>query len=236
MKKKRDKNPIVYLIVLFFLALAASAVLSIALQVLGFSVELAGALGRIAVGIVLYILMIRHFRPLNNFRGLKVMLPGLIMALYKIPLHYITGGTELGKLTLGVLILGFAPAIFEEVIFRGIFISKLKEKYRSNMTVLLVSSLVFALVHLTNAVAADLISVLFQVFFAFCFGLIFGGIYLCTEDLASVILLHGLIDTMSYIFPGKAVTNLTLVFAVCVILAIAGCYGLYLTAKKGEAE
>jgi membrane protease YdiL (CAAX protease family) len=62
---------------------------------------------------------------------------------------------EFYPFTAEILLLGLAPAVFEEVVFRGIFISNLKESGKSDMEALLIPALFFGIIHLTNIAGAD---------------------------------------------------------------------------------
>lgn len=134
------------IIVGFLLAGVVAGVLSL----IGCDSETSGAVARILIGSVFLAIFHKSFNLKNSFKGLVPMLPILLLALYKIPYHFISGGSEINVITVTVLLLGFAPAVFEEVVFRGIFISNLKKKYKNPITVVMISAVVFGLVHLTN--------------------------------------------------------------------------------------
>ena len=128
MKQFSRKHPIVFCILLFFAALLAAVPFSALGRGFGTGEE-GGAIGRLVVGAVLLLLFRRCFRPDRLFSGLVWLLPALLFPLWNIVYH-LTAGMGALKSFDGLLIaclLGLAPAVFEEVIFRGILIAKLRE-------------------------------------------------------------------------------------------------------------
>ena len=142
MRKFAEKSPIIFEIVLVAAAFMLAAAIGLICQMIGFENELSMAIGRILAGILL-ILIFRHcFDFSKQFRGLVVMLPALVFALWNIANHFITKG-GFNPFTFDILILGLAPAVFEEVLFRGIFIHNLKAGGKSDMAALMIPALLF---------------------------------------------------------------------------------------------
>ncbi len=95
------------------------------------------------------------------------------------------------------------PGIWEEIAFRGVMIPMLSKKYSQKKTII-VSSVVFGLVHGFNIITllligANPIGVLFQVIYAAFLGISFAYMYLKTESLLPGIILHYLIDSVGLI-------------------------------------
>ena len=191
------------------------------------------AIGRILAGILMLLVFRRCFDFSKQFKGFVVMLPALVFALWNIANHFITKG-DFNPFTLEVLILGLASAIFEEVIFRGIFIHNLKAAGRSDMAALTIPALLFGVIHLTNAVNGDILQALVQTGYAVVVGLVFGAIYIRTGDLFSVILAHAAIDITNRIFMGAAITPVPVIIAFIVMLAIMALYAFKLVLGRAN--
>ena len=95
----------------------------------------------------------------------------------------------------------FLVALSEEFLFRGITFEAFPKRgkwwtgRRGTILVLLLSSLWFGLYHFRLAGWS-------YVFLATLAGLVYGGLYLKTESLAPPMLLHGLLDTVKFLFYG----------------------------------
>ena len=97
-----------------------------------------------------------------------------------------------------VTVVVMAP-IFEEVLFRGILLESLRARY-GVVAALMLSSLLFAVIHFHLTVAVN----------AFFMGLILGYIYLETNSLWSVIFLHALNNTISYVLMALGYASLSM--------------------------
>lgn len=86
-----------------------------------------------------------------------------------------------------VTVVVMAP-LFEEVIFRGVLLESTRAKY-GVMVAWLVSSAIFGIVHVHPTVAVN----------AFFIGLVLGFIYLRTDSLWSVIILHAVNNGIAYL-------------------------------------
>jgi membrane protease YdiL (CAAX protease family)/predicted permease len=95
-----------------------------------------------------------------------------------------------------LFIIMLIPGIWEEVSFRGI-ISTLNLRRYSQMTVVIVVSIIFGLFHFFNLIAGnDLVSTGIQVIYAAMFGFLFGYLFVKTKSLIPSIILHYLIDSL----------------------------------------
>ncbi len=234
MKKFAAKSPILFEIIIIIAAFLLAAAFGLAAQMVGFANDPAMAVGRIIAAIVLLIIFRSCLKDGKQFSGFLVMLPALLFALWNVANHFITKG-DFNPLTAEILILGLAPAIFEEVVFRGIFIHNLKESGKSDMAALLIPALIFGLIHITNAVNGSIIQALVQAGYAVVVGLVFGAVYIRTGDLFSVMLAHAAIDITNHVFAGASSTPVPAVIAFVVLLAVEAAYAFMLVSKKKSA-
>ncbi len=235
MKKFATKSPIIFEIVLIVAAFVLALAFGLASQIIGFDNELAMAVGRILAGLVLLIIFRSCLKNGKQFSGFLIMLPALGFALWNVANHFLTKG-DFNPLTTEILILGLAPAIFEEVVFRGIFIDNLKKSGKSDMAALLISALFFGLIHMTNAVNGNIPQALVQTGYSIVVGLVFGAIYIRTGDLLSVMIAHAAIDITNQIFAAASNTPVPLIIAFIVVLAAEAAYAFVLVSKGKPAE
>ena len=87
-----------------------------------------------------------------------------------------------------VLMLAVLAPVMEEVLFRGILLESVREKYSSGRAIV-VSALMFGVIHIIPQ----------QVVNAFVIGLILGFIYVRTDSLWPVIIIHALNNAMAYV-------------------------------------
>lgn len=98
----------------------------------------------------------------------------------------------------GVLI-GFA----EEILCRGFAVKMLRDSGKSERTVMVLSSLMFALLHSTNILSGQaLVTVLLTIVFAFVFGVCMYLTLRVTGNLIWPMLLHGLYDPALFLSTG----------------------------------
>lgn len=111
----------------------------------------------------------------------SVVLEPLLELLPEVPNAYGRGAWAI------VTVVVMAP-LFEEVIFRGVLLESTRAKY-GVMVAWLVSSAIFGIVHVHPTVAVN----------AFFIGLVLGFIYLRTDSLWSVIILHAVNNGIAYL-------------------------------------
>lgn len=100
------------------------------------------------------------------------------------------------------------PGIWEEVSFRGI-ISTLNLRRYSQMTVVIIVSIIFGLFHFFNLLAGqDLVSTGIQVIYAAMFGFLFGYLFIKTKSLIPSIILHYLVDSLGLLFTNVIFDNI----------------------------
>lgn len=133
--------------------------------------------------------------------GLKKLIPALLILLAYILLNVkkfgydFQGHTVILSLTLTATCLG---AFAEEIFFRGYVFGLLRQKGYSTYKGIIVSSLLFAGLHIANIFRfEDAWSVLNQVGFAFLIGIILCSIFALTKNLLIVSLYHFIINIPS---------------------------------------
>lgn len=100
---------------------------------------------------------------------------------------------------ISVIIYALFIGIYEETLFRGIIQNLLVEKYSENRRELiisiLISSLIFGLLHFTNfLMGQDILTTLMQVVQTIALGFLLGSVYAVSDNLWSVIFLHSFYD------------------------------------------
>lgn len=236
MKKISEKHPVISVIILFVLGILLGGIVAGVLNALGFANEVSTSIARILIGIVFLAINFRKFKFSNSFKGLVPMIPVLLLAIYKIPYHFISGGGTPNAITVPVLLIGLAPAVFEEILFRGIFVFNLKKKYNNSITIVFISALVFSLVHLTNIMGMDTVSLFIQLIMAFVVGVVLGAVYLKTGDLVSVIVAHFAIDVLGGIFYGGNMTPQYFMVIMIALWIIETVYGFVLATKANAGN
>ena len=230
MKSFSTKYPIIFGFVLFFVAIFAAAIPAAVIGGGAISVDVAGAIGRILVGLVLIVVFHSCFHWSRSFSAQGLALPVLGIMAWNVVYHLVSGsGFVSPSLLPNAILCALAPGIFEEVIFRGILIDRLQKSGESPRYVLIASALLFGVIHLTNALGMDLPSLLVQALYSTVIGLFLGAIYIRSSDIATVILAHTAIDFSNQIFatqPTSASIPMILVFVA--VLAALLAYSLWL--------
>ena len=146
------------------------------------------SVGRIAVGIALLILYRKAFAGQGHGKNLILVLPALLFAVWNIWYNLSSEASFGGKIfILEALLTASAPALFEEVLFRGILLFNLRKNGSSDLKCLLISSMIFSVIHLINFVGADLASVALQAGYAFVIGMVLAAVYLRNNSILQVI-------------------------------------------------
>ncbi|WP_099203588.1 CPBP family intramembrane glutamic endopeptidase [Miniphocaeibacter massiliensis] len=127
-----------------------------------------------------------------------------------------------------LLIFTVFVGISEELFFRGIILNILSEK--SKRYAILVSAILFSILHLTNIAGGISIKyVVLQVVFSFIFGVVAGQITVISRSLLPAIIWHFTHDFIAFL-TGNELSKKTIIVLVvqCVILLI---YSVYLSKK-----
>ncbi len=235
MKKTLAQKPVLFTVLLFLAAMFAAAAFTVVFSSAGLSSDIASSIGRLIIAAAMMVIYKTCFHWEKSFKGILYALPALILAVWNI-VYNILGGAVLKADILPVILTALAPALFEETIFRVIPFQKMQENGFSALKTIVITAVIFGLIHLTNIVGGNVIGTLVQTGYAAAIGLLFGGIYIRTKDPASVFLLHFLTDFSSQIFTSQPTSTpfwglaLMLVLLVCISV-----YGIIL-AKKADHQ
>jgi len=110
-----------------------------------------------------------------------------------------------GNLGWFMFILALAPGIWEELGFRGIMLSNLKEKY-SDKTSILISGILFGLFHFANLTRQPLDLVIYVAIMAILLGISWGYLVSKSNTILPAILAHYLIDAVALFFVDSEIT------------------------------
>ncbi|WP_217617216.1 CPBP family intramembrane glutamic endopeptidase [Cellulomonas sp. GbtcB1] len=116
-------------------------------------------------------------------------------------------GTDYAAYTAGVIATAFVTGLFigfaEEVLCRGLVVTMLRDSGKSEWVVMVLSSLVFALLHSVNILGGQsLLKVALTVVFAFGFGACMYLTLRVTGNLIWPVLLHALYDPTQFLATG----------------------------------
>ena len=239
MYKYGEEHPVIFEILLLIAAFAVAAVFNIVGYIFNLHPDISNSAARILTAIALLVIYKRAYRGNHFFDNLVIVLPALLFPAWNI-FYYLSSGIAFGGANFFIegAITAIAPALFEEVLFRMIFIYNLKKKGSSDLQCVLISSALFAATHLTNLAGMKPASVMVQTVYSFVIGLVLAAIYVKNESLLQVIAVHFLIDLTTRIFmehPSYASPMQLVVFVL--VLAVEAAYALWLTVKRpGSGE
>ena len=231
-----EKKPVLFEIILFIVAFLAAAVFTVFGSALNLSSELSSSIGRIIVGLLLCLIYRKRLLRGSFSSGLVYTLPALLFVVWNI-FYNLSSGQTFGdaEILIAGLITAIAPAIFEEIIFRGIFISNLQKKGYGAMACMLTSAVFFAAVHMTNIAGMELLNVAVQVGYSLVIGMVLAAIYLKNGSLTQIVLIHFLIDFFNRIYNGSVTTSSNLQMVIFAIVLIGeAVYALVLTKNAGK--
>jgi len=119
----------------------------------------------------------------------------------------------------------FAIGFFEEVFYRGIILKELTNNYNNTrkqvIISIVISAIVFGCAHITNLfVGQDLLTTISQVIQTFGIGIMLGSIYYMTDNIWSVIFLHGFYDFAAMLSDVNLIKDCTYASNVPVSVAI----------------
>ena len=196
-----ERHPVLFEIVLVIAAFLAAGFFSLVGAILNVHPALSSSVGRVLIGAALIVIYNRAFTRGRSFKNLPAVIPALLFAAWNLFYNFssgmVFGG---GNFVIEALVTASAPAIFEEVLFRGILIYNLKKKGTGALPCLFISAALFAAAHLTNLVGLDVVSVSVQVAYSFVVGMVFAAVYLKNNSILQVIVAHFLIDFTNSLF------------------------------------
>ena len=232
MKKFGIKHPILITVLVFIAGLVLALILAFPLTILGMSGELSLGISRIAAGFLLAMLFRYCFAKCRLFASFPYVLAAFLFGVWNLVYHPLIGN-PIASIGVDTVILALAPAVFEEVIFRGIGVWFLKERGYSDPAVTGISGLLFGLAHLTNIAGMNLQSVLLQTGYAVVVGLVFAALYVKSDDLLSLVLAHFFIDFTNRLFlHAITVTPIPWVIAFAVLMAAEAFFAFWILRKK----
>ncbi|MHA1376013.1 MAG: lysostaphin resistance A-like protein [Promethearchaeota archaeon] len=129
-----------------------------------------------------------------------------------------------------------APALWEEIIFRGIMITILLKIYPVR-TAIIIDGLFFGIFHIANlGPEANLFIILGQVIYTSCFGITLAYLYVKTSNLIPCIIAHYVNNILSVLISIKEVNILVLFVQACLLSLIVmilslGIIKLFLNTK-----
>ena len=148
-----ERHPVLFEIVLVIAAFLAAGVFSLVGAILNVHPALSSSVGRVLIGAALIVIYNRAFTRGRPFKNLPAVIPALLFAAWNLFYNFSSGMVFGGRnFVIEALVTASAPAIFEEVLFRGILIYNLKKKGTGALPCLFISAALFAAAHLTNLV------------------------------------------------------------------------------------
>ena len=165
----------------------------------------------IIITIICYLLILKlglkdtaGFNKKGFRKGLMLGIPFLIIGIGSVIFSNI--GTDFSNIkhisifntilfTINMLFVG----INEEIWMRSLVLNGLMKKYEKNSIwkPIIISSLIFRLVHLPNIFFVEPLTLLIQVINAMCGGILFATIFIKSKNIFSVIVIHALTDWIS---------------------------------------
>ena len=145
----------------------------------------------------------------RSAKSLIFIVPAIIVALNNMPFLSVLEGEarvtgsfwQLALLLLECLAVGF----FEEMTFRAFVMLTVMEKRRSTrkqiFTSIIITSVIFGLVHLINMLTSSPVAVLLQICYSFLIGAMCAVVLLICGNVWICVLIHGLFNFMGAIVP-----------------------------------
>ena len=183
------------------------------------------------MALVLLVIYRRAFTGQNPFTNPVILIPSLLFAVWNV-FYNLSSGMVFGGSVFFIeaAITAIAPALFEEVIFRGIFIYNLKKKGSNDFSCLFITAAMFSVVHLTNLVGQSFATVALQTGYSFVVGLALAAVYLRNNSIVQVVIVHFLIDFTNRLYLEQATSASYVQLAIFAVLLIAeAAYAVRLT-------
>ena len=203
-----------------------------------------------SVVLALFLTSVRWWRP--------VFFPGKVSprrwmwiapVLVVIPIVLRLIGIDYGRYASGVVAVSLFSGLFigfaEEVLTRGIVVKMLRDAGRSEYAVMLLSSLLFALLHTVNLLSGlSAATVAVTVFYTFTFGIVMYLTLRVTGSLVWPIVLHALFDPTQFLAlggidtstSGSSNTFLTLAIPFNIFFIVFALVALFLVPRIGRGD
>lgn len=155
---------------------------------------------------VLVVLIIRKRIGILTFKGKKFWysvkrgMPILVISLIVLVGNLLgLVGSEVNIPNLcSLIILAITVGMAEEFFFRGFIQNEITDIYGNNrkqvIISVVISGVIFGLVHISNIFSQDVITTLMQVLQASALGILLGSVYFITKNIWAVVFLHGFYD------------------------------------------
>ena len=180
----------------------------------------------------------------TSIRALLISVPAILVALNNLPfLSLLSGEAKVngGFWELALLFTQcMAVAFFEEMTFRSFVMLTVMEKRRASIKDIFVSiiitSVIFGLVHLVNIFTSSPVAVILQICYSFLIGAMCSVVLLVTRNIWMCILTHGLFNFMGAIVPtygeGKIIwDHLPTIIITAVVGVLAGIFYIVVFTK-----
>lgn len=203
-----------------------------------------------SVVLALFLTSVRWWRP--------VFFPGKVSprrwmwiapVLVVIPIVLRLIGIDYGRYASGVVAVSLFSGLFigfaEEVLTRGIVVKMLRDAGRSEYAVMLLSSLLFALLHTVNLLSGlSAATVAVTVFYTFAYGIVMYLTLRVTGSLVWPIVLHALFDPTQFLAlggidtstSGSSNTFLTLAIPFNIFFIVFALFALFLVPRIGRGD
>ena len=161
-------------------------------------------LGAAVFTVILVYLGYKVLNPIKKpfLRSLVICLPAFLVAVNNFPFSCLIKGSAVIDAPIGRIILLFAEclavALFEEMAFRGViflgFVEKLKKSRKGIFLSIILSSAVFAVVHLLNLFTSSPIAVIMQIGYSFLIGGMCSVMLLNTQNIWFCVAAHAIFN------------------------------------------
>lgn len=240
MYKFGEKHPIGFEIILIIISFLAAGIIVAAGSATNMDADLSASIGRIIVAAALFLIYQRAFKGAQSQSTANpvIIIPALLFAAWNI-FYNLSSGMTFGGISIlaKALITALAPALFEEMLFRGIFIYNLKKKGHSDLVCLWISSILFAAIHLTNLAGSSPTAVALQTGYSLVIGMALAALYLRNNSITQVIAAHFLIDFTNRIYVETPTSTSTVQLAIFAVLLVAEfVYAVKLTKDGSKAQ
>ena len=217
-----EKHPVGFEIILIIVSFLAAGAIVLVCSIVNIHPDLSSSVARVFVALVLFVIYRRAFTGQNTLTNPVIVMPPLLFAVWNV-FYNLSSGMVFGGSVFFIeaAITAIAPALFEEVIFRGIFIYNLKKKGSSDLSCLFITAVMFAFVHLTNLVGQSFATVALQTGYSFVVGLALAAVYLRNNSIGQVVLVHFLIDFTNRLYLEQATSASYGQIAIFVVLLAA---------------
>ncbi len=179
------------------------------------------------------------------FKSTLILFPFLLVCINNVPIvAFLSGSAKIKNLGITYFyysLVCLSISVFEELIFRGIIYSVLRERKRDILAIIY-SSLIFSLAHLANALSLNAGAMLMQLGYSFLIGAMCAVAYKFSLSIYLPIILHFIYDLGGLLTNYEMVTgniwNVTSIVVTAVLGVITFVYAiiLYFVKEKNESS